>query len=470
MKYPFDTVRQVYLRRFLAELNDIAINTPQDDYESFLKLFKKSKDYIKTNALLKTIEILDNTYLTKKDVQTLLTTLNLRTSRQDKETKIVIANLNAVLQCELPKLFKSFHTDARKKYLRNTFRKVKASLSELLSNDIRTLYDISISEYEDALIKINFERILWAFEKRVVPIREKISLNKDYHFPLFDTENCTYVALDEVINDTTNGNYLKYFHTALFQSAKYILLSKILVQKNQIVSAIDTNSHKQKLARNLNIAYDVSTMLTLKNLGKNRTSVYMVNLAYYLQLTPFEAFDFSNYYLGKGNSTTIKKKTDLKNINNSFHAIHMSLFPNYILYKNFKANYQPDDDFFLKKASNILFTMILEDFNRGDRPLNQEEMHRKDKGNYIITYAIRQKIMHELQSTKPTFSEDNGFLTQLVTNSCTEIYKDVQNVFEDFSSEDYIFLNLRLKLNMNNIYKFTLQSLTEELNPHFYKK
>lgn len=129
MKYPFDTVRQVYLRRFLAELNDIAINTPQDDYEAFIKLFKKSKDYIKTNALLKTIEILDNTNLTKKDVQTLLTTLNLRTSHQDKETKIVIANLNAVLQCELPKLFKSFHTDARKKYLRNTFRKVKASLS-----------------------------------------------------------------------------------------------------------------------------------------------------------------------------------------------------------------------------------------------------------------------------------------------------------------------------------------------------
>lgn len=57
---------------------------------------------------------------------------------------------------------------------------------------------------------------------------------------------------------------------------------------------------------------------------------------------------------------TIKKNPDIKNINNSFHPLHMSLFPNYILYRNFKAEYQPDDDFFIKKASSILFTMILE--------------------------------------------------------------------------------------------------------------
>lgn len=108
MKYPFETVRQVYLRQFIVQLNDVVINTPQDDYETFMKLFKKSKDYTKTNALLNTIKILDNTNLMKKDVQRLLIELNSKTSHQDKETKIIIANLNTVVQCDLPKLFKSY--------------------------------------------------------------------------------------------------------------------------------------------------------------------------------------------------------------------------------------------------------------------------------------------------------------------------------------------------------------------------
>ena len=60
MTYPFKDVREFYLRQFTVELNDIVINTPQDDFKQFINSFEKSTDYIKTNALLETIKILDN--------------------------------------------------------------------------------------------------------------------------------------------------------------------------------------------------------------------------------------------------------------------------------------------------------------------------------------------------------------------------------------------------------------------------
>lgn len=460
MQYSFEIVRKVYLRQFIIELNDIPINTHQDDYESFIKLFKKSKDYTKVNALLKTIQILDNTNLTQEDVQTSLATLH--SSHKDKETKRLIANLSVVLQGKLPKLFDSFNLNSKKKYLRNTFWKLRASLPELLNKNIRTLYDISTSEYEDALNKVNFEEIFLNFEKRVLPLREKISNRKDYHFPLYDTMNCTYLTHDEIVHDSTHGNYLKYFYLALFQSAKYILLSKILVQKNRRISLIKTNSQKQKLSHNKNIAYDVSEMLTLKNLGKNRTNVYMVNLAHYLQLTPFEAFDFSNYYLGKGNSINIKKNVDLEIMENSFYAIHKSLFPNYILYKHSIFDSREEDTFVLKKASNILLTMLLEGAQKEYRALTQEEKQRKHDAYGIIIHAIQQKIMNELQNPKITSPQDNKALGKMIEKCCATMYNDVEEVIQKFP-EAYHYLSARLNLELQIVYRITFRFIKESV-------
>lgn len=473
MPYSFKEVKQYYLRQFIVQLNEITINTPQENFEKFMNSFKKSADFIKTNALLETIKILDNPSLTARNLETVLASFR-NISHKDKKTKIIVSNLDTVIARKPPKLFKSFNTQVKKAYLRNTFDKLLNSLDELLSKHILLAYNISDDEINSAMNKINFYSLVKKFSHRVLCIDEELVPSKiDYHFPLYDTKNCTYLALDEIVLDPVNGKYLKYLYQALFQSTQYILLSEIFVTKNKINPLVKTDLKQQKFIQNKNIQYDIATILTLKNLGKSRTSIYMVNFAHYLHLTPFQAFDMSNYYFGKGSSNKIKKDIPFQEIKNSFKDIQFSLFPNYKLYENFKGTVTLADDFFFKFATKMLLDMVLQNsenfsFNNAHlKCFTKEELDKKNIAYEFISGVLTQRVIlddfKKVQGHTNQILDDIQVLTQKTMNIIDEIYLNVYEEIKNHKNE--VILTQMLKLDVNNIFKIIYSSiLTDSKN------